>query len=174
MRGPLVLVATALAGGVAYFTFAPSASTPGAAEPAAVASAPTPAVAVDPSLPVVRVFKSPTCGCCGDWVTHMQAHGFAVEVVDTDDLMTIKAALGVPAQLGSCHTAEIGDYVVEGHVPAPDIKTLLAEAPEARGLAVPGMPVGSPGMEIPGQPAQPYDVVAFGSDGSTSVYRAYR
>lgn len=178
MRGPLVLVATVALGGIVWLGMS-RARTPAPDQPAAPeAAAPAPAAtlaAVDPSLPPVRVFKSPTCGCCTDWVAHLRENGFAVEVVDTDDLATVKAALGIPAPMGSCHTAEIGDYVVEGHVPAGDIKTLLADAPDGvRGLAVPGMPVGSPGMEVPGQAADPYDVVALGDDGSTSVFRSYR
>lgn len=178
MRGPLVLVATVALGGVAWLGLSrartPAPSPPAA--PEAAAQAPVATVAsVDPSLPPMRVFKSPTCGCCTDWVAHLRENGFAVEVVDTDDLMTIKTALGIPPRMGSCHTAEIGDYVVEGHVPAGDIKALLADAPDGvRGLVVPGMPVGSPGMEVPGQPADPYDVVALGDDGSTSVFRSYR
>lgn len=175
MRGPLVLVGTVLLGGIAWLGFSRS-SAPEA--DAVVATAPAGGAvtaSVDPTLPAVKVFKSPTCGCCTDWVTHLREAGFAVEVVDTDELGAIKTALGIPPQMGSCHTAEIGDYVVEGHVPADDIKSLLAEAPEGvRGLAVPGMPVGSPGMEVPGRAADPYDVVALEDGGSTSVYRSYR
>ena len=177
MRGPLVLVAAALLGGAAFLGFSRYSATEGsdAVTPGeAAVAASTMAAAVDPSLPAVKVYKSPTCGCCTDWIAHLQEHGFAVEVVDTNDMATIKAALGVPAEMGSCHTAEIGDYVVEGHVPADDLKSFLAEAPDARGLAVPGMPVGSPGMEVEGRAADPYDVVVFGNDGSASVYRSHR
>ncbi len=172
MRGPQMLVATVLAGGAIFLgvsRFAGSSDAPSNA----TASAPAATAVVDASLPPVRVFKSPLCGCCTDWIAHMRAEGFQVEVVDTDDLATVKAALGVPAALGSCHTAEIGDYIVEGHVPAADIKTFLAEASDARGLAVPGMPVGSPGMEVAGRPADPYDVIEFGAAGA-QVYRSYR
>lgn len=123
----------------------------------------------DANLPLVVVYKSPTCGCCESWVGHMQGAGFPVEVRDMQDLSAIKAEVGVPAGLGSCHTARIGDYFVEGHVPADDVKRLLAEHPDARGLAVPGMPQGSPGMEQ-GRPDEPYDVLLVAKDGSTSVF----
>lgn len=176
MRGPLVLLGTVLLGGIVWLGLSRTAEPTAETAPAPVIATTAAAdVAVDPSLPAVKVYKSPTCGCCGDWITHLREAGFAVEVVDTNELLAIKTALGIPAELGSCHTAEIGDYLVEGHVPAADIKSLLAEAPGGvRALAVPGMPVGSPGMEVPGRAADPYDVVALGDDGSTSVYRAYR
>jgi hypothetical protein len=176
MRGPLVLVATALLGVAAFLGFSrySASDAPSTAASAAVAPGAAMTAAVDPSLPAVKVYKSPACGCCGDWITHLQENGFAVEVIDTNDMATVKAALGVPPEMGSCHTAEIGDYLVEGHVPADDIKSFLAEAPDARGIAVPGMPVGSPGMEVDGRAADPYDVVAFGADGTTSVYRSHR
>lgn len=123
----------------------------------------------DPSLPQLVVYKSPACGCCEKWIGHMQGAGFAVEVRDLDDLTAIKNESGVPAGLESCHTARVGDYFVEGHVPAEDVKRLLAEKPDARGLAVPGMPQGSPGMEQGATP-EPYDVLLVAKDGSTSVY----
>jgi len=123
----------------------------------------------DSSLPLVVVYKSPTCGCCESWAGHMQSAGFPVEVRDTQDLGAINAELGVPAGQGSCHTARVGDYFVEGHVPTDDVKRLLAEQPDARGLAVPGMPQGSPGMEQ-GSVRQPYDVLLVAKDGSTSVF----
>ncbi len=150
------------------------------AAPAEPAPAPAPAETVsattlpaaDVSLPVARVYKSATCGCCRMWVDHLRSEGFAVEVTDTPDLAAIKTRLGVPAGLGSCHTARIGAYTIEGHVPAADIKRLLAQHPAGvAGLAVPGMPTGSPGMEMPGQPAQPYNVVAFGPDGEAVFAR---
>lgn len=123
----------------------------------------------DASQPLVVVYKSPTCGCCESWVGHMQSAGFPVEVRDMQDIGPIKTEAGVPADLGSCHTARIGDYFVEGHVPADDVKRLLAEQPDARGLAVPGMPQGSPGMEQGGI-REPYDVLLVAKDGSTSVF----
>ncbi len=99
--------------------------------------------------PKIMVYKSPTCGCCSKWVSHLQENGFDVETVDVNDLSMIKSMSGIKPELASCHTARVDDYVIEGHVPADDIKRLLAERPEARGLTVPGMPMGSPGMDVP-------------------------
>jgi hypothetical protein len=110
----------------------------------------------------IAVTKDPSCGCCGGWVDHLRASGFSVDVVETSSMSRVKEQLGVPANLWSCHTAETGAYVLEGHVPAHAIRRLLAEKPAARGLAVPGMPIGSPGMEVEGSPNEPYDVVVFG------------
>lgn len=117
------------------------------------------------------VYKSPTCGCCDLWVDHARDHGFDVATVDIaayDDLVATKREHGVDMDLGSCHTTVVGDYVVEGHVPAHIIQRLLEEQPRIRGLAVPGMPIGSPGMEGPG--ARPYHVIAIGLDGSRSIF----
>jgi hypothetical protein len=144
-----------------------------AAAPAAPASDAAPAQDVAASAPVISVYKSPTCGCCKNWVDHVKAAGFTVEVHDVDNLSDIKADAGVPASTRSCHTAIVGGYAIEGHVPAATIQRLLKEKPVLAGLAVPGMPVGSPGMEVPGQPAEKYDVVAFKADGSTSVYESH-
>ena len=119
---------------------------------------------------IVTVYKNPSCGCCGDWVEHMRAAGFELDVRDVNDLQTIKTQNGVSPQLGSCHTALVDGYVVEGHVPADLVRKMLDEKPEITGLSVPGMVVGSPGMEVPGQPAQPYDVIAFDDNGQTAVY----
>lgn len=119
----------------------------------------------------VVVYKSPTCGCCGAWVDHMRDAGYEVETVDVDygTLSRKKEEHGVPSDLGSCHTAVVEGYTVEGHVPADVIARLIAERPsDIRGIAVPGMPVGSPGMEGPNP--QPYDVVAIREDGSRAVY----
>lgn len=124
-----------------------------------------PGAAADPD---VVVYKSPSCGCCGNWVKHLTANGFTVAVKERDDLTPIKVRLGVPEPLESCHTAEVGGYVVEGHVPAADIRRLLAERPKARGLAVPGMPAGSPGMEDGGR-HEAFQVILFGDQGY-SVY----
>lgn len=123
----------------------------------------------DDALPVVVVYKTPACGCCLAWSDHMRAAGFEVEVRDVDDLEPIKVRMGVPPGYGSCHTAVVGDYFVEGHVPAGDVTRLLAEKPPARGLTVPGMPLGSPGMEQ-GEMRQPYDVMLVAKDGSTTVF----
>jgi hypothetical protein len=121
--------------------------------------------------PVVRVVKSPTCGCCAEWVEHLEENGFRVEVEDTRNPNVAKANLGVPSDLSSCHTAEVGGYVVEGHVPASEIRRLLDREPEGvKGIAVPGMPAGSPGM--PGVP-EPYDVVAFDGSGNRAVWASY-
>jgi len=127
----------------------------------------TPAQA-EVQAPVVTVYKSPTCGCCGKWVEHMKANGFEVRTVDLDDLTEVKQASGVPIPLRTCHTALVGDYVIEGHVPADLVKKMLAEKPNAAGLAVPGMPMGSPGME--GTPKQAYDVLLFQKNGKTTVF----
>lgn len=116
----------------------------------------------------VVVYKSPACGCCTKWVEHLRRAGFVVDTVDTADLMHVKRSLGVPRDLASCHTAEAGEYLVEGHVPADLVRRLLREKPGIRGLAVPSMPPGSPGMEHP-NPVR-YDVVSFDADGKTSVY----
>lgn len=107
------------------------------------------------------VHKTPWCGCCAAWVAHIEEAGFAVRVEEHEDLTPIKAEAGVPLELQSCHTATLGGYVIEGHVPAADIARLLEEGPQAIGLAVPGMPAGSPGMEVPGR-SDAYEVVLFG------------
>ena len=120
--------------------------------------------------PRLVVTKTPTCGCCHLWVEHMQQAGFQVEVRDVDDLGSVKERVGVPYGKGSCHTAEIEGYFVEGHVPAGDVKRLLAERPDAKGLTVPGMPMGSPGMETPDGRVQPYVVELVAKDGSTSPF----
>ena len=130
----------------------------------------TPAPADQAALPVVLVHKTPACGCCVAWVEHMQHAGFEVRVDEQNDLEPIRSRLGVPYGKGSCHTAEVGGYVVEGHVPAEDVKRLLAEKPAAKGLTVPGMPMGSPGMEVPDGRVQPYTVELIAMDGSTRAY----
>lgn len=129
----------------------------------------TVAVAKSDDLPSMQVFKNEGCACCDLWVEHLQAAGFKAEVQAVSDMGPIKERVGVPVAMGSCHTAEVGGYFVEGHVPASDIIRLLNERPAARGLTVPGMPLGSPGMEVPGH-SQPYDVFLVSSDGSTSVF----
>ena len=113
-------------------------------------------------LPKLTVAKDPNCGCCSGWVEHIKAAGFPVEIVETGHLESLKKRLGVPAELAACHTAEIGGYIIEGHVPATAIQRLLRERPKAAGLAVRGMPAGSPGMEMPGVPPETFDVVLFG------------
>ncbi|MDO8293955.1 MAG: DUF411 domain-containing protein [Gallionella sp.] len=117
---------------------------------------------------VVEVFKSPYCGCCGKWVEHLRQNGFEVKAHDVEDVPAVRQKLGMPDRLGSCHTAKIGGYVVEGHVPATDIQRLLKEKPKALGLSVPSMPPGSPGMES-SKPI-PYQTLLVRSDGSTRVF----
>src|SRR5918999_358340 len=120
----------------------------------------------DPPPPVaITVYKTPQCGCCRTWVDHLREHGFEVTTHDVDDISAIKTKLGVPSDLSSCHTGVAGSYVIEGHVPAADIQKLLTAKPKVAGVAVPGMPVGSPGMEVPGRKADKFDVVAFAKDG---------
>ena len=127
------------------------------------------ALAAEPAR--VVVYKSPTCGCCSKWIDHLEEHGFAVESHDVPDVRPLKAENGVPLQLSSCHTAIVGGYVVEGHVPAQDVTRLLAERPEISGLAVPGMPIGSPGMEGPNP--ESYRVFSFGGPGGIEVFSSH-
>jgi hypothetical protein len=124
--------------------------------------------------PQVEVWKDPDCGCCKDWVSHLEANGFQVKVHDSGNAAA-RVRLGVPEKLGSCHTALVGGYALEGHVPARDIQRLLKERTKAVGLAVPGMPVGSPGMDGPvyGGRKDPYDVLLMLADGNTRVYQTY-
>lgn len=117
----------------------------------------------------IHVYKSPTCGCCNDWIDHLEDNGFEVTATNTNDMGRIKADAGLIAGMGSCHTAFVGDYVIEGHVPADDIRRLLAESPKATGLSVPGMPVGSPGMEM-GDRQDHYKVILFNEQGQTRVF----
>lgn len=121
--------------------------------------------------PAITVYKSPTCGCCTEWADHLRKNGFAVETVDSLDLSRIKAMSGVKPELASCHTAFVNGYVIEGHVPADDITRLLAEKPDARGLTVPGMPAGSPGMESP--TPEHYQVLLIDKTGKTTVFATH-
>jgi hypothetical protein len=124
------------------------------------------------SLPTITVYKSPTCGCCSMWGEHLEANGFTVEAVDVDDINAVKREYGIPEELSSCHTGVVDGYIIEGHVPAEDIVQLLEEQPEAAGLAVPGMPLGSPGMEVPDGRVQPYDVYLV-ADGQSTVFASH-
>jgi len=124
--------------------------------------------------PQITVYKSPACGCCNDWIDHLEEEGFQVTAVNADNMPVIKAANGIRTEISSCHTALVEGYVVEGHVPGSTLKRFLSESPEMAGLTVPGMPVGSPGMEMPGQPAQPYDVLSIDPAGNTEVYESFR
>lgn len=122
------------------------------------------------AAPTLEVWKMRACSCCVGWAKRFEAAGFATKVHEVDEVDAIRAAAGVPADLGGCHTSKIAGYVVEGHVPVAAVRRLLAEQPAILGLAVPGMPLGSPGMEIEGEPAEPYEVVAFAADGTRSVF----
>jgi hypothetical protein len=151
-RDWLTRVATTALGGATLAALLPAAS--------AGAAKPTP----------ITVYKDPSCGCCTKWVAHLQANGFAPEVHDRSDMDALKDSLGVPLALRSCHTAVAAKYVIEGHVPAADLKQLLASKPsKTLGIAVAGMPAGSPGMEMSGR-ADRYDVVAFAPGGTTRVF----
>lgn len=153
---------------------APAASSPATATATAATATANPAAASPvAALPLVTVHKSPTCGCCGLWVEHMQQAGFTVEVIESDEVGAVKERVGVPYGKGSCHTAEVGGYFVEGHVPADDIKRLLAEKPDAKGLTVPGMPLGSPGMEVPDGRVQRYETELVGRDGGTTTFAVH-
>jgi hypothetical protein len=120
-------------------------------------------------LPTVVAYRNPGCGCCEKWTGHMKTAGFEIVMEDDADLATRKTKLGVPEKLAGCHTALIGNYVIEGHVPPDDIIRFLAEKPDALGLAVAGMPIGSPGMEM-GESREPFDVIMFKADGSSESY----
>jgi hypothetical protein len=126
------------------------------------------------AAPTLELWKMRACSCCAAWAQHFERAGFATTIHEVDDVGPIAAAAGVPTDLGGCHTSKVAGYVVEGHVPVEAVQRLLAERPAISGLAVPGMPVGSPGMEIEGTAAEPYDVVAFAGDGSRFVYMEVR
>lgn len=123
--------------------------------------------------PAITVYRSPTCGCCENWLEHLRSNGFAVEDHQEADMNAIKDRLGIPGAARSCHTATIDGYLIEGHVPAADIKQMLSRRPQIRGLAVPGMVVGSPGMEM-GNRKDPYTVVSIGKNGELRAFREYR
>lgn len=127
------------------------------------------AFAAEADLPSVEVFKSPTCGCCEEWVNYIRKEGFTVTTQDVEDMSVVKNDTHVLEELQSCHTAKVGNYVIEGHVPAADIRRLLTEKPDATGLAVAGMPASSPGMDVPGS-TDAYDVILFKADGHKEVY----
>lgn len=128
------------------------------------------AAALAQGAPRVEVFKNASCGCCGGWVEHMRQSGFEVITHDVADVAAERKKLGMPERLGSCHSATVGSYVIEGHVPAADIRRLLKEKPNAVGLAVPGMVPSSPGMA---GPKTPYDTLLVGRDGATRVYASH-
>jgi hypothetical protein len=163
-------VAIVAAGCAAALVMQPTAH---AADPPPVASNTTATSKAPPiAAPTLTVYKNASCGCCGKWVEHMQQHGFELTVHEVDNMSPVKERVGLPYGMGSCHTTEVGGYFVEGHVPAAEVARLLKERPKAKGLTVPGMPIGSPGMEQ-GDKQQPYDVLLVNEDGSTSVYAHY-
>lgn len=137
---------------------------------AAAAALLVPAAACAAQAKEMTVYKTPWCGCCGGWVKHLQAAGFATKVVEVEDLAPVRARFGIPFELSSCHTGVSAGYAFEGHVPAADVTRLLKEKPKAVGLTVPGMPIGSPGMEIPNARAETYDTLLLLKDGTTKVY----
>lgn len=136
-----------------------------------IALSPAVALAATATTHAVEVYHDPACGCCVNWMRYMQAQGYVVTTHANSSMATVKARLGVPAGVASCHTAKIGGYVIEGHVPVQDIRRLLAERPDAIGLAAPGMPMGSPGMEM-GAPER-YDVLLIERDGTVRVYATH-
>lgn len=160
-------------------TDAPAARAAVAAGPVAAEATPasvrtqSAARATPAALPSAHVFKSATCGCCTLWVDHLRENGFTVEVTDVEDLESVKTRLGVPFGKGSCHTAEIDGLFVEGHVPAGDIKRLLADRGSTKGLVLPGMPAGSPGMEMPDGRVARYTVESVNADGTTSPFATH-
>ena len=125
----------------------------------------------DNALPEITVYKTPTCGCCGKWVSHLESNGFKVNAINQNDLSSLKQQLGIAPGLQACHTAKIGNYFVEGHVPASDIKKMIATKPDIQGITVPGMPMGSPGME--GSRKDNYDVLAINKDTSVTVFNSH-
>ncbi|MCM2250724.1 MAG: DUF411 domain-containing protein [Ramlibacter sp.] len=141
---------------------------------AGLARAAAPAARKGEDLPAVQVWKEPTCGCCKDWIAHMEANGFKV-YVNTGGTNAARARLGIPQNLASCHTALVAGYAIEGHVPAREIRRLLKEKPAAVGLSAPGMPIGSPGMDTPSYNGKknPYNVMLVAKDGSATVYQKY-
>jgi len=163
MRKPIICAGTILA---TLSLAGCGVDSPGDKAPQGVAASPAESTA----LPTLIVHKSESCGCCVAWVDHMKRAGFNADVRNVDNMEPIKRSVGIPAEMGSCHTAQVGRYFVEGHVPAEDVKRLLTEHPDAKGLTVPRMPVGSPGMEIPSGKVEPYDVLLVANDGTTSVY----
>jgi hypothetical protein len=162
MRRPLSVLALALLAACANADPAPEAS---------AASAPLSVASADQQLPGLLVYKTATCGCCSGWVDYMREAGYAVDARDLPgnvELMQVKLDAGVPVDLSSCHTTIVDGYVIEGHVPVEQVRQLLAERPNVVGIAAPGMPAGSPGMDVPNSP--PYEIIAWTHDGTRSVY----
>lgn len=137
-----------------------------------IGAAGAPLFAAAAPAPLVEVYKNEGCGCCEGWIDHLKANGFQVKAQNVADTSPYREKFGIPKELGSCHTGVVQGYGIEGHVPAADIKRLLAQRPKAKGLAVPSMPMGSPGME--GNRSDPYDVFLVHADGRRTVYRHYK
>ena len=146
---------------------------PTISKPAATPVANTASAKISSIKDLITVYKSPSCQCCSRWVSHLEANGFKVKAINVKDVIPYKKKGGVTPKLASCHTAFVNGYVVEGHVPASDIKRMLKEKPDIKGLTVPEMPVGTPGMEV-GNKKDPYDVISFDKNGKTKVYKSYR
>lgn len=139
----------------------------------ATQSEPVPVAAATEALPVVQVYKSASCGCCKDWVKHLETNGFSVQAHDVENMLPYKEQAKLGAGMGSCHTAFVAGYAIEGHVPARDIKRLLLEKPAISGLTVPRMPIGSPGMEVEGKAADAYQVLSYKDGEETGVFADY-
>jgi len=169
MIRPLLLLAVALGLAACNASDTPNAQAASTDSPVEVESTDATPVVATSAGPVATVYKSPTCGCCSLWNRHLEENGFEIVAYDREDMPAVKDSLGVPANLASCHTAVIEGYVVEGHVPAASIRRLLEEKPDARGLTVPGMPLGSPGMDQ-GDMKQSYDVLLVDNNGDATVY----
>lgn len=167
----LLLLATSACGG-AGDAGAPSADPGAAPTPQPRQAVTTAAAPAQGQGTRMVVYKTPTCGCCRAWVDSMRAAGFALEVHDVADVQPVKQEHGLPGHLASCHTALVDGFVVEGHTPADVIRRLLRERPQVAGIAVPGMPAGSVGMEVPGGRKDPYDIITFTRDGKVSVYES--
>lgn len=176
-----VSIATISVAGILYATLTPQENVASIPTPTAPNSAPTAVLAsvwdrdIQPytGTSEVTVYRSPSCGCCGEWVEHIERHGFRVKDIQTDDMEAIKAEQGLPTDLASCHTAIIDGYVLEGHIPARDIIALLNEKPDIAGIAVPGMPLGSPGMEA-GDRKQDFAVLSFDDAGEIEVFQEHQ
>ena len=134
-------------------------------------SAARPSVGATSKEPIITVYKDASCGCCKSWIEHLVKHGYRVDAKDSPDMTEVKRSLGIPDALSACHTGVVNGYLIEGHVPAADIKRLLREKPKVTGLAVPGMPMGSPGMEGPRK--QHYKVLSFDKAGKTRIFASY-
>lgn len=170
MKKPTMILLLALFAGLGLWGALSSGTSAEAAQAAAAGTASLERASAPSGAPVVTIYKNPTCACCEGWADHLRASGFRVEMKEGADLMKVKQQLGVTADLASCHTAEVGDYVLEGHVPADVIRQLLAEKPTVRGLAVPGMPAGVPGMPAAGPNRAPYEIFTIEEGGDTRVY----